>query len=410
MRTLNELKDWKEHAAAPKRAALIQEMEALIGATLDPRALADRIQQLQDDWKTVSKGVVSDSDADWQRFHEAAQSAYQPCREYFEVQAQLRQANSREAQGNPRPAPRLRGRAKRRAGGLRRAGGRAQEAPQEWRRHFPVERALGPELQEEFDATIGRLQSRLAAWHARNAGEKQSLIRRAASFSACRMFARLSEAIKRLQAQWKELGAAARDRSRCLWETFRGHCDAVFQKRQQALTDYTASLQANKARAARLCEKLEAARRPVGARPARRRGQDGRMALGLRDPRRTAARRGARAQDPVRAGQRRCPDRPRASASEEKEQSIADLLEAARQIHAYGWAVARAEPASELDALKRQPRPSSRAFRGCRKAPPRRSPPRGPTPDAAACSDSAPEVDATACETCSGCCASAARF
>ena len=66
--TLNELKDWKEHAAAPKRAALIEEMESLIGSTLEPRALADRIHQLQEDWKTVSKGVVSDSDADWQRF------------------------------------------------------------------------------------------------------------------------------------------------------------------------------------------------------------------------------------------------------------------------------------------------------------------------------------------------------
>ena len=67
--TLNELKDWKEHAAAPKRAELIEEMEALIGSALEPRALADRIKQLQEDWKTISKGVVSDSDADWQRFH-----------------------------------------------------------------------------------------------------------------------------------------------------------------------------------------------------------------------------------------------------------------------------------------------------------------------------------------------------
>ena len=90
---LNEFKEWKEHAVAPKRAELIQEMEALIGSSEEPKALADRIRQLQDDWKTISKGVLSDSGADWQRFHQASVTAYQPCREYFEAQAKLRLTN-----------------------------------------------------------------------------------------------------------------------------------------------------------------------------------------------------------------------------------------------------------------------------------------------------------------------------
>jgi multidrug efflux pump subunit AcrA (membrane-fusion protein) len=54
---LNELKGWKEHAVAPKRLELIEAMEALIGSTETPEALADRIRQLQEDWKTISLGV-----------------------------------------------------------------------------------------------------------------------------------------------------------------------------------------------------------------------------------------------------------------------------------------------------------------------------------------------------------------
>ena len=87
--TLNELKQWKEHAAAPKRVELIEEMESLVGSPDPPEALAKRIKQLQDDWKTVSKGIVIDSEADWQRFHQASLAAYQPCRDYFEARAKL---------------------------------------------------------------------------------------------------------------------------------------------------------------------------------------------------------------------------------------------------------------------------------------------------------------------------------
>src|SRR5260221_11951700 len=68
-------------------------MEEFIGSEEAPKALADRIKRLQEEWKTISKGIVSDAAADWERFHQASQAAYQPCREYFEAQARVRQQN-----------------------------------------------------------------------------------------------------------------------------------------------------------------------------------------------------------------------------------------------------------------------------------------------------------------------------
>jgi Domain of Unknown Function (DUF349) len=351
--TLNELKDWKEHAAAPKRAALIEEMEALLGSALEPRALADRIRQLQEDWKTVSKGVVSDSDADWQRFHRAADSAYQPCREYFEAQAKLRQTNAEQRRAI---LERLRAFETTQSGEAvdwRAVAAVLKEAPQEWRRHFPVERAPGRELQQEFDAVIGRLQSRLVAWHARNAEEKQSLIRKSEQLLLLEDGREAVESIKRLQAQWKGVGAAARDQERTLWEEFRRHCDAVFQKREQAHTDYTAGLQASKARAAALCEEVEelAARSGPALLEGASKLAESRSAFEAlgelpRGEERALKARFERALERVRSAVSR-------QRANEKEQAVADLLEAARCIHAYGWAVARAAPESGRDALKR---------------------------------------------------------
>jgi hypothetical protein len=349
--SLGELKAWKEHAVAPKRAELIQEMGSLIGAALEPQALAGRIRQLQEDWKTVSKGVLSDSDADWQRFHQAAERAYQPCREHFEAQTKLRQANAEK-----RKAILERLRIFEAAHSGENADWRAfvtvlREAPLEWRRHFPVERAVVRELQREFDAAIGRLQGRLEAWHASNAEGKRALIRRAAGLVDLQDGREATEAVKRLQAQWKDLGAAAPDQERVLWEEFRGHCDAVFHKRQQAHTDYTASLQSNRARAVALCEEAEhlagrsgadlldgaakmaewrAAFEAVGELPREERGLKGRFERALE-----------RVKTSISAQKAR-----------DKERSLEDLLEAASRIHAYGRAVSQAAPVAEREALK----------------------------------------------------------
>jgi hypothetical protein len=350
--SLGELKAWKEHAVAPKRAELIQEMESLIGAALEPQALAGRIRQLQEDWKTVSKGVLSDSDADWQRFHQAAERAYQPCREHFEAQAKLRQTNAEK-----RKAILERLRVFEAAHSGDNVDWRAfvtvlREAPLEWRRHFPVERAVARELQKEFEVVIRRLQGRLEAWHASNAEAKQSLIRRAAGLVDLQDGREATEAVKRLQAQWKELGAAAPDQERVLWEEFRGHCDAVFHKRQQAHTDYTASLQSNKALAVALCEEAE--------RLAGRSGADLLDGAAKMDEWRTAFEAVGelpRAEERGLKGRfERALERVKASISaqraRDKERSLEDFLEAASRIHAYGRAVSQAAPVAEREALK----------------------------------------------------------
>lgn len=350
---LNELKGWKEHAAAPKRALLIADMEALIGSSEEPAALAERIRQLQADWKTVSKGVVIDSEADWQRFQRAALAAYQPCREHFEAQAKLREANVERrravldrllafesAEGSAEHPD------------YRRLATVLREAPQEWRRHFPVERAAGRALQKEFDAALGRLQGRLDAWQAKNAADKEALIEQARALATGDGGREAAEAIKRLQLRWKETGPARRDPEQALWTAFRAACDAVFAKREQAHAEHAAALEANKARAAALCEEIEQAAGLTGAPlldSAARTGawRSAFAAIGElpRAERRSLEDRLERALERVRAAV--ADERRR-----EKELSFADLFDAARRIQAYAWAVSRGAPGEECAALK----------------------------------------------------------
>ena len=347
---LKELKQWKDFAVAPKRAELIQEMESLIGSTEPPQALADKIKQLQEDWKTISKGIVSDSEADWQRFHLASQSAYKPCREYFEKQAQVRKDNLAKrcvlidrvlafeaAQSSEHPD-------------WRSFSVVLREAPLEWRHTSPVERAAGRILQEEFDAAISRLQQKLGAWYAGNAAEKQALIKRAQLLIG-KEPREATEAVKQLQQQWKSIGVVERDQEQRLWNEFREHCDAVFQKRAQVQTERVQALDASKVQALAICAEAEQVATLSGPEllaglakiPQWRTAFE---ALGelpradernLRDRFERAIKRGQGAVATARA--------------REKEMAMSNLLKAAHLIQNYCWAVSQGADA-ERDASK----------------------------------------------------------
>ncbi len=348
---LTELKEWKDYAVAPKRVELIEAMEALIGSSEEPRALVDRIKQLQEDWKTISKGIVSDSEADWQRFHLAAQSAYQPCREYFEAQAKLRQDNLEKRQG---VLERLRAFEAAQSGehpDWRTVAAVLREAPQEWRRPAPVERAAVRPIQAEFDIVLGRLQARLDGWYAQNTAEKKSLIQRAQGLLGKEDGREAVDAVKHLQALWKDVGTVPREQEQLLWEEFREQCDAVFRKRHQAHADYTAGLEANKTRAAALCEEAEQTASLSG--PALLEGiakiPEWRAAFeGLGElPR--ADERGLHSRFERALG--RCEAALSQQRQQDRQRSFTNLFDAVRRIHAYGRAVADRGAITDLETL-----------------------------------------------------------
>ena len=254
---LQELKDWKSFSVAPKRIELIERMESLIGATLHPTALAGHIKDLQEQWRTLSKGAGENGEAEWQRFHEAAQKAFQPCREFFEAQDQVKAENLQqrgllferlatfEAQHDWEQPD------------WRNVITAVREARQLWRQHSPVDPAAADELQGRFNTLTAALQSRIDAEYARNVKEKKSLIERARALSGSAETRKAIDEVKRLQEHWKAIGPVSREDDRKLWEEFRKQCDALFQRRQQEFATQNAALDSNKSQAISLCEDVE---------------------------------------------------------------------------------------------------------------------------------------------------------
>jgi hypothetical protein len=349
---LTELKDWKNFTVGPKREELMEEMESLVEATLDPPVLAERIKALQEDWRTLSKGAGENLEADWQRFQEAAQKAYQPCREYFEAQAAQRQENLQ------RRAALLERLAAFEAGhnweqpDWRTVVVALRESKQEWRQNSAVDRAAGKALQQKFDALTAGLQSRLDAEYARNVKAKQTLVERAHGLVGAEDSRRAIDDIKALQQQWRTVGLVPRAADQKLWEEFRQHCDAVFQKRQQESNEYGAALEANKVSAVALCEEVEG----IATRDGKELLAGSARATELRAafealgefPRAEARGLHARFERALEKCERAV-DRQKASAAEH---SWSDLFDAANRVRAYRLALTRAAEAAEQEALR----------------------------------------------------------
>jgi len=256
---LNELRQWKDYVVAPKRIELIEEMEALVGSQDEPEALAEHIHALQQEWRTINKGIASDASEDAQRFQQAFQAAYQPCQAYFASQAAIRREN---VAARKRVLERLQAFEASQDAEHTDYGLIAQvlrQAPREWRSHSPVDREASRSAEIDFHRSLDRLRKILNSWYERNEAEKRALITQAQHLSTAEDTTQAIDGVKRLHALWKETGPVSRDQAQALWDEFRSLCDAVYERREQAYVQYAAGLEAAKARAVTLCEQVEQA-------------------------------------------------------------------------------------------------------------------------------------------------------
>lgn len=262
---LGELQDWKSFVVAPKRAQLIERMEALIGSQEPPTRLAEQIKKLQEEWKSISKGGAAQSEQDWERFHRAAQTAYLPCREYFAAQSRVRQENLEKRKLLVADLVERESSTDWDSVNWNNVAKGLRAARQDWRNLNPTERAATKPVQEAFDAVVGRIQARLDAQYAANVEHKRSLIQQAEQLLAETDTRKAIDAIKRLQSNWKSVGLVPHFEDQRLWEAFRQHCDAVYNKSKQEYTQLIVELDVNKTKALALCAEAEQLASATGA-------------------------------------------------------------------------------------------------------------------------------------------------
>ncbi len=228
---LTELVDWKNFAAAQKKKALIEQMQALDESTLHIADKAKKIKALQDEWKTL--GHSAHNDALWTQFNKAAHKAFEPCKEYFRerkaklqtnLEARVKICEELEALAKTLSPENLN------VASLNKAESKAMD---DWKLYAPVEQAKIKKLQKRFNTVLGDIRAFKRKVLQGNAAQKLDLIAAAVALKSHEDIQEAMAQAKQLQAQWKTIGPSQFKDDRKHWEAFRAACDKIFARRKE---------------------------------------------------------------------------------------------------------------------------------------------------------------------------------
>jgi exonuclease SbcC len=228
---LNEMRDWQGYVTQPKKEALCVSMESLIGADIEPDILADQIQALQDEWKTLNS---SRPDKElWTRFQEAGDKAFEPCRAYFGEVAKQRQANVERRNQLIDELTTYESAMDWATADWKVVQKTLDAARDAFRSYSPVDRHAHKDTQQRFRTQCDAIYAHLQGEFDKNLAEKQALVDSAASLIEEPDLSKAIDQVKALQQAWKQVGITPRSADQKLWKAFRQECDSVFQRLDQ---------------------------------------------------------------------------------------------------------------------------------------------------------------------------------
>ncbi|KPP97137.1 DUF349 domain-containing protein [Marinobacter sp. HL-58] len=225
---LRELTDWQGFATRPKQISLCEQMEYLANQPIEPEAKAERIKELQNEWREL--GGSSDRDL-WSRFKKASDLAYEPCKAYFSAKSGLKKANLETRQTICEQLRTFLENADWHTIDWKAAERIHQTAREEWKAAWPVEFRDNRRVQKQFDDLLKQLEEPLDEERKKNEALKQEIVERAQALIDHEPLGEAMSQAKALQNEWTGIGITRHREDRKLWQAFRKACDQIFARR-----------------------------------------------------------------------------------------------------------------------------------------------------------------------------------
>ncbi len=231
---LDELRDWQKFATDPKRTPLLEELEKLVSAPLDPPAQAERLRELRSQWQQLGPPTSAAAREQLGRFDELAEQAFEPCKAFYAEQAEVRAANLRARESLCEQLALYLESTDWDNADMQAAAEIMRAAREEWRRHHPCDRKALKAVQQRFETLQGALHEKVKKAGDKQAERKRALIARARQLVDLEDGSAKAEEAKRLQQQWREIQGVPRALDQRLWREFRTVCDEIFASRDAA--------------------------------------------------------------------------------------------------------------------------------------------------------------------------------
>jgi hypothetical protein len=253
---LREDAEWKRWANINVQEELCAQAEALVQEP-DAEKAAHELRDLDARWKQAKEAPKDKAEALWIRFKAARDQVKTRTDAYFAKQAEELAENLKKKEALCERAEVCA-----ESSDWLKTADELRALQAEWKAIGPVPRAVSQRVWERFrrpcDQFFTRWQEhrnqRSHEW-AENLHKKEALCERAEALRESSDWEATSAELKRLQAEWRTIGAVKKSRSDAVWQRFRTACDVFFDRYKNR--DEHARQAARTAREA-ICDELEA--------------------------------------------------------------------------------------------------------------------------------------------------------
>ena len=227
-----------------------RELRAVVDA---PPALEEREQHALVERLRVALAVLSprlhelrEMD-EWKRFANAAVQE-----ELIAATEALRTKHGFDAEGGPTPE------------NVEKAARDLHDIQERWKQVAEAPRAQAQALWHRYRQAADPIQAKAREFFAQRAEErggnlqrKLALIERAEALADSTDWIKTAEELKKLQAEWQQIGAVPRQETKATWKRFRDACDRFFTRRNADLAERKEAWAANLAKKEALCARAE---------------------------------------------------------------------------------------------------------------------------------------------------------
>ncbi|MCF2946672.1 DUF349 domain-containing protein [Paraglaciecola aquimarina] len=227
---IENLQDWQEYIAAPRKPALLKEVESLLVEPLAVDDQAKQIKSLRAQWNSLGKLETEADEALNIAFDQAVEKAFEPCRIHYEQQQKERAQNLLEKQSVLASLSEL----NQSTVDQTQIAKSLRALQQKWRNIGEVDYKLRAELYEQYQALVTPLKDKVNQFYLDNQEQKQKLVDKALKLQELESIEEAIEQVKKLQEQWKTIAHAGRKAETTLWPAFREANDQIFAKRNAA--------------------------------------------------------------------------------------------------------------------------------------------------------------------------------
>ena len=255
---LREMQNWRKWGTDQHREELLQAMQALESAELEDEALFERVQELQQQWKSLDHSGSPVNEGLWKRFHQSADTAFERCKPFLARQAEQREANRQAREALCQRLEDFLDQVDWENVDWKKASRAEREIRNEWAEQGEVQPKQRRGLERRYRKAMDRLDQHLAKERAANKALKQQLIEQAKALTEEPDLDRAINEIKALQKQWHTTVPSRRKQENQLWRHFREACDQIFNRREETRDAQRKTLHSNADALDKLCEELEA--------------------------------------------------------------------------------------------------------------------------------------------------------